>query len=91
MLIKAFTPGYFAREDTRTPMVFAAISVVVNVSTALALFPSIGRARHRRRLGRGRLGQCGFLLLAVLVRRGHWGSDVPLLKRIPRLVRRLQR
>ena len=28
VLIKAFTPGYFAREDTRTPMFFAAISVV---------------------------------------------------------------
>ena len=32
VLIKAFTPGYFAREDTRTPMIFAAISVAVNVS-----------------------------------------------------------
>src|SRR4029079_2782847 len=30
VLIKAFTPGYFAREDTRTPMYFAAISVVIN-------------------------------------------------------------
>ncbi len=26
------------------------------------------------------------LLLGVLVRRGHWGSDIPLLTRIPRLV-----
>ena len=32
VLIKAFTPGYFAREDTRTPMIFAAISVAVNVA-----------------------------------------------------------
>ena len=31
VLIKAFTPGYFAREDTKTPMIFAAISVAVNV------------------------------------------------------------
>ena len=31
VLIKAFTPGYFAREDTRTPMIFAAISVAVNI------------------------------------------------------------
>jgi hypothetical protein len=42
VLIKAFTPGYFAREDTRTPMIFAAISVAVNVSIALWLFPSMG-------------------------------------------------
>jgi putative peptidoglycan lipid II flippase len=26
------------------------------------------------------------LLLAILVRRGHWGTDIPLLTRIPRLV-----
>ena len=57
VLIKAFTPGYFAREDTRTPMYFAAISVAVNVSVALTLFPTIGRRRHRHRLGDCRLGQ----------------------------------
>ena len=33
VLIKAFTPGYFAREDTRTPMIFAAISVAVNIGS----------------------------------------------------------
>ena len=58
VLIKAFTPGYFAREDTRTPMIFAAISVAVNVAMALTLFPADRRAGHRRRLGRRRLGQC---------------------------------
>lgn len=42
VLIKAFIPGFFAREDTRTPMIFAAISVVVNVSLALTLFPRLG-------------------------------------------------
>ncbi len=85
VLIKAFTPGYFAREDTRTPMVFAAISVVVNVSTALALFPSIGAPGIA--VASAAAGWVNaFLLLAVLVRRGQWGSDVPLLTRIPRLV-----
>ena len=85
VLIKAFTPGYFAREDTRTPMVFAAISVVVNVSTALTLFPSIGAPGIA--VASAAAGWVNaFLLLAVLVRRGQWGSDVPLLTRIPRLV-----
>ncbi len=43
VLIKAFIPGFFAREDTRTPMIFAAISVAVNVSLAISLFPISGR------------------------------------------------
>lgn len=35
VLIKVFSPAYFAREDTVTPMIFAAISMVVNVGGAI--------------------------------------------------------
>ena len=85
VLIKAFTPGYFAREDTRTPMWFAAISVVVNVSLALTLFPRLGGVGIA--VASASAGWVNSpLLLGVLIRRGHWGSDVPLLTRIPRLV-----
>lgn len=42
VLIKVFSPGYFAREDTKTPMRFAIISVVLNMALSLALFPLIG-------------------------------------------------
>ncbi len=85
VLIKAFTPGYFAREDTRTPMVFAAISVAVNVVTALTLFPSMGAPGIA--VASAVAGWVNALmLLAMLIRRGHWGRDIPLLKRIPRLV-----
>ena len=31
VLIKVFSPAYFAREDTKTPMIYAGISMVVNV------------------------------------------------------------
>ncbi|MER8678179.1 MULTISPECIES: murein biosynthesis integral membrane protein MurJ [unclassified Mesorhizobium] len=85
VLIKAFTPGYFAREDTRTPMMFAAISVGVNVITALTLFPKMGAPGIA--VASAVAGWVNaVMLLAVLIRRGHWGRDVPLLKRIPRLV-----
>ncbi|HEV2504815.1 MAG TPA: murein biosynthesis integral membrane protein MurJ [Mesorhizobium sp.] len=85
VLIKAFTPGYFAREDTRTPMIFAAISVVVNVAVALTLFPSMGAPGIA--VASAVAGWLNaVMLLAVLIRRGHWGRDIPLLKRIPRLV-----
>jgi putative peptidoglycan lipid II flippase len=40
--IKVLQPGYFAREDTRTPMIYGAISMLVNVGAALALFPVAG-------------------------------------------------
>ena len=85
VLIKAFTPGYFAREDTRTPMIFAAVSVVVNISIALTLFPDLGAPGIA--IASAIAGWVNaLLLLGFLVRRGHWGSDIPLLTRIPRLV-----
>jgi putative peptidoglycan lipid II flippase len=85
VLIKAFTPGYFAREDTRTPMIFAAISVAVNVSTALWLFPSMGAPGIATASAIAGWVNAA-LLLGVLIRRGHWGSDAGLNKRIPRLI-----
>jgi putative peptidoglycan lipid II flippase len=85
VLIKAFTPGYFAREDTRTPMVFAAISVAVNVALALALFPSLGAPGIA--VASAVAGWVNAaMLLFVLARRGHWARDAALMKRIPRLV-----
>ncbi len=39
---KIFLPAYFAREDTRTPMNYALISIAINTVVALALFPFIG-------------------------------------------------
>jgi len=38
VLIKVFQPAYFAREDTVTPMRFAAVNMAVNVVLSLALF-----------------------------------------------------
>ena len=39
---KVFSPGFFAREDTKTPMMFAMISVAVNVAVSLMLSRYIG-------------------------------------------------
>jgi putative peptidoglycan lipid II flippase len=85
VLIKAFIPGFFAREDTRTPMIFAAISVAVNVTLALTLFPRIaevGIATAEAVAG----WVNAMLLFATLVWRGQWGRDIALLTRIPRIV-----
>lgn len=85
VLIKAFTPGYFAREDTKTPMIFAAISVAVNVSTALWLFPSMGAPGIATASAVAGWVNA-VLLFGVLIWRGHWGSDAGLNKRTPRLI-----
>ncbi len=42
VLVKVFQPSYFAREDTRTPAIFAAVSVVLNIAFSLLLFPRLG-------------------------------------------------
>ncbi len=41
VLIKVLQPAFFAREDTKTPMWFAGVSVVVNIGGSLILFPSL--------------------------------------------------
>ena len=85
VLIKAFTPGYFAREDTRTPMYFAGLSVLVNITIALTLFPELGAPGIA--VASAVAGWVNAaLLLGVLIRRGHWGGDRALMLRIPRLV-----
>ncbi|EJF90342.1 murein biosynthesis integral membrane protein MurJ [Bartonella tamiae] len=85
VLIKAFIPGFFAREDTKTPMVFAGISVVVNISLALTLFPIISAPGIV--IAEITAGWVNALLLFItLLRRGHWHHDHALLKRIPRLI-----
>jgi len=80
VLIKAFIPGFFAREDTRTPMIFAGISVVVNVSLAITLFPSLsakGIAIAEITAGWAN----AILLFLMLAKRRHWNGDSTLLKR----------
>jgi putative peptidoglycan lipid II flippase len=42
VLLKVLTPAFFARENTRTPMVFAGISAVVNLALGWTLFVTIG-------------------------------------------------
>jgi putative peptidoglycan lipid II flippase len=42
VLIKVLHPSFFARENTKTPMIFAGIAMAANVVLALALFFSIG-------------------------------------------------
>jgi putative peptidoglycan lipid II flippase len=42
VLIKVFHPGFFAREDTKTPMLYAGIGMTANVCLALILLMVLG-------------------------------------------------
>lgn len=39
---KIFSPAFYAREDTKTPMKYALISIATNAILSIALFPMIG-------------------------------------------------
>ncbi len=81
VLNKVFSPGYFAREDTKTPMKFAAVGMVVNVGLSIALFPwlmHVGIALATTLAGWVNTG----LLIVVLWKRGHFAPDVTLLRRL---------
>jgi putative peptidoglycan lipid II flippase len=84
VLVKVFQPGFFARQDTRTPMWFAAVAVTVNIIGALLLFPfyfHVGIA-----IATTLSGWINALLLGLtLYRRGHFQADAALVRRLPLL------
>jgi len=85
VLIKVFSPGFFAREDTRTPMLFATIGVIVNIAGSLALFPFIahvGIAIATSFAGWLNAGLLGF----TLWRTGRLKPDAALKRRLPLLL-----
>ena len=85
-LTKVFQPGFYAREDTRTPMRFAIISVVVNVAASLVLSLLVRTCGHRPGdVARG-LGQCRLAGLHAVSRRGLFTLDERSRKRLPRIV-----
>ncbi len=84
VLVKVFSPGFFAREDTRTPMWFAGITVAVNVAVSLALFPWLAHVGIA--IATSLSGWVNSVLLAVaLHRRGHFRFDELLVRRLPLL------
>lgn len=87
VLIKVLSPGFFARHDTKSPMIYAVVSMIVNMGLSpLLVWP----------LGVGYLGipiatsiaawvNTG-LLAFFLLKRGHWQIDTRLATRLPRIV-----
>lgn len=91
VLQKVFQPGYFAREDTRTPMRYTAWSLAVNTAGAIALFflfPRLGLSPHLGiAVATSFAGWLNVLLLyRGLVQRRHYEADARLKWALPMIV-----
>ncbi|MEO1013764.1 MAG: murein biosynthesis integral membrane protein MurJ [Pseudomonadota bacterium] len=79
---KVFLPAYFAREDTRTPMVYALWAIAANTALALALFPVFGFLGVA--LATSLAGWLQAALLAIgLIGSGRFAPDGRLTRRVP--------
>lgn len=84
-LSKVFQPGFYAREDTKTPMRFAVISVVVNVAGSFVLSRIMGHVGIA--LATSLAAWTNTILLGVtLSRRGLFTLDERARCRLPRIV-----
>ena len=80
VLIKVLQPAYFAREDTRTPMLFAVASLTANTLGSITLFFLFRRLGMLPHLGIAVATALGGwlnagLLWATLAKRGHFTLD----------------
>jgi putative peptidoglycan lipid II flippase len=84
VLVKVLTPGYYARQDTRTPVRYAIWSVAVNIAANLALIPLIGHVGPPLATALSSTVNV-FMLYRTLRKRGHFVVDAQLRRRLPRL------
>ena len=87
VLVKALTPGFFAREDTRTPLYIAIAAIVVNIVLNIVFLYGTTLAQVGIALASSLSGWLNAVLLAVVLRRrGHWVPDERLVSRSLRMV-----
>ncbi len=85
VLVKAFSPGYFAREDMTTPIKIGGLCVLVNIAIALALMGPLAHVGLAAATVISQWLNAG-LLAFFLVKRGHFHMDSQLKRRLMRTV-----
>ena len=83
VLIKVLAPGFFAREDTATPVKVAAFCVAINLALNLVLMGPLLHVGIALATAISAWINAG-LLAWLLVRRGHFVADARLRRAIPR-------
>jgi putative peptidoglycan lipid II flippase len=84
-MTKVFQPGFYAREDTRTPMQFAIISVAINIVASLLLSRWYGHVGIAMATSIAAWANA-ILLATALTLRGHYKLDDRLKARLPRIL-----
>lgn len=85
VLIKALAPGFFAREDTATPVKVAVAALVANVAVALVLMQFLAHVGIALATAASAWINAGALAV-LLHRRGLLVPDARLRRRLPRIV-----
>ena len=84
VMVKVLTPGFYARQDTRTPVRFAMIAIAVNIVANIVLIPLIAHIGPPLATALASTVNVA-LLYDALRRRGHFRADRQLARRLPRL------
>ncbi|WP_395328714.1 murein biosynthesis integral membrane protein MurJ [Novosphingobium sp. BL-8H] len=84
ILVKVLTPGFYARQDTKTPVRYAMISMAANLLLNLALIAPLQHMGPPLATAIASTINVG-MLYWTLVKRGHFQVDARLKRRAPRL------
>src|SRR5580704_9675029 len=87
VLVKALTPGFFAREDTRTPLYVATTAILVNIALNIVFLYGTALAQVGIALASSLSGWLNAgMLPIVLRRRAQWVPDERLISRSIRVI-----
>jgi putative peptidoglycan lipid II flippase len=85
VLIKVFQAPFFAREDTATPMRYAAVNTIINIAGSLTFFNIVGFQAIAAATSAGSTVNAA-LLIWTLARKGGVKLDERVRQRLPRIV-----
>lgn len=84
VLLKVFTPGFFARGDTRTPVKVSIGCLALNTGLGIALMGPFGHAGLALATAVAAWVNAGFLC-AILIKRGHLNIEGAVMGRVARM------
>lgn len=82
VLVRVLQPGYFARENTKTPMLIAGVTVIVNIVFSIMLFDSLGHIGIAIATSIAAWVNVALLLFGL---RNFWKPDARLKSRMPKI------
>jgi putative peptidoglycan lipid II flippase len=85
VLVKILAPGFFAREDTTTPVIVGILAMILNVVLSLILIQYMAHVGIALATSLSSWFNV-VLLFAILRRRGHYAADARLLRRLAGMI-----